>query len=86
MATTRIVTSTGKDSDGDITSLCKSGATWSPRSKWGAISDIDGGTIEYRVNRDTGPLVRVVEGSTGKYLRSTADSSSADNLDNLPDC
>ncbi|WP_368858710.1 DUF3892 domain-containing protein [Roseovarius mucosus] len=27
-----------------------------------------------------------MNGTTGKYLRSTADKSSSNNLDNLPDC
>jgi uncharacterized protein DUF3892 len=86
MATTRIVTKTGKDKDGDITSLCKDGEAWSPRSKAGAIADIKGGSIEYRVKSSTGPLIEVVAGKTGDYLRSSADASSSDNLDNLPDC
>lgn len=86
MATTRVVTSTGKDADGDIISLCHAGAAWSPRAKAAAIADIDGGNIEYRVKSQTGPLVQVVHGPTGKYLRSTADATSSDNLDNLPDC
>ena len=37
----RYVRATGKDGDGDITALCNSGATWSPRSKSDAIFDID---------------------------------------------
>ena len=40
----RYVRQTGKDSDGDITALCNSGASWSPRSKRLAISDIESGT------------------------------------------
>jgi len=86
MATTRVVKSTGKDADGDITSLCNPGASWSPRKKAAAIADIKGKTIEYRVKTEQGPLVNVVKGPTGDYLRSTADSTSSDNLDNLPDC
>lgn len=40
----RRVRRTGKDDDGDITSLCNSGESWSPRKKADAISDIKNGT------------------------------------------
>jgi len=86
VATTRIVNATGKDEHGDITSLCNDGQSWSPRSKAGAIADIEGGNIEYRVKNSSGPVVDVVGEGTGKYLRSRADATSSDNLDNLPDC
>ena len=86
MATTRVVRATRKDSDGDITHLCNSSEGWSPRPKSGAISDIEGGTIVYRVKSTSGPIVDVISGSSGKYLRSRPDSSTSDNLDNLPDC
>lgn len=84
----RQVKRTGKDSDGDITKLCNSGQTWSPRSKANAIADIDGGTHAYFVQSTGGPRtdIHVVNGPTGKYLRTTADSGSKNNLDNLPDC
>ena len=86
MPATRIVKATGKDADGDITSLCNDGEPWSPRGKAGAISDIKGGNIEYRVKSASRPLVHVLKGESGEHLRSTADASTADNLDNLPDC
>jgi hypothetical protein len=84
----RQVTRTGKDADRDITKLCNPGQVWSPRSKAGAISDIDGGTHTYFV-QSAGKArtnVQVINGASGKYLRTTADSSSKNNLDNLPDC
>jgi len=40
----RQVTASGKDKDGDITKLCKSGEAWSPRQKADAIRDIENGT------------------------------------------
>lgn len=84
----RQVTASGKDRDGDITKLCHSGAAWSPRLKADAIRDIESGTHTYYVQQP-GTLrvnVNVVNGPNGKYLRSTADKASRNNLDNLPDC
>lgn len=86
MATTRIVKQTKKDTEGDILALCNSGESWSPRYKSGAISDINSGNIVYRVKSSNGPVVQVVHGETGDYLRSHADATTSDNLDNLPDC
>jgi hypothetical protein len=84
----RQVTASGKDKDGDITKLCKAGETWSPRPKADAIRDIENGLHTYFVHQagTTRVNVTVVNGATGKYLRSTADKSSKNNLDNLPDC
>lgn len=82
----RQVRQTGRDR-GDITSLCNQGQSWSPRKKSDAISDIESGIHRYYVREEgDGAWVRVVNGPTGKYLRTTADSSSKNNLDNLPDC
>ena len=83
----RRVRQTGKDAQGDITSLCNTGEAWSPRSKANAIADIEGNVHRYFV-QETGDRanVHVVDGPTGKYLRTTADSGSANNLDNLPNC
>lgn len=83
----RRVTRTGKDEDGDITKLCNTGEYWSPRPKAPAIADIEGSSYVYYVQSGTAKsLVQVVNGPSGKYLRTTADSSSVNNLDNLPDC
>jgi hypothetical protein len=84
----RQVTASGKDKDGDITKLCKSGEAWSPRQKADAISDIGKGLHTYYVQQAGMSRVdiTVVDGATGKHLRSTADSSSKNNLNNLPDC
>ena len=81
----RRVTGTGKDGDGDITSLCGS---WGSASKASAISDIEGGVHTYYVQdaRYRRADVQVVQGTTGKYLRSDPNSDCSDNLDNLPDC
>ena len=83
----RQVTETGKDSDGDITSLCNLGQSWSPRTKAGAIGDIEANTHTYYVQSSSGRSdIHVVDGPTGKYLRTDPNGASGDNLDNLPDC
>ena len=84
----RYVTRTGKDKDGDITRLCNSGQAWSPRSKADAIRDINTGTDEYWVNWASSPetRIRVVDGAYGKYLRTDRDTTTRNNLDDLPDC
>lgn len=84
----RRVTQTGKDSDGDITKLCNPSAGWSPRKKADAISDIENRYHEYFVNEAGHETdVHVYTDSKGvKHLRTTADETSKNNLDNLPDC
>lgn len=84
----RRVTRTRKDYDGDITALCNHGAYWSPREKADAIRDIERNNHRYYVESRWGrrTYVQVVSGPTGKYLRTVADPSSDNNLDNLPDC
>ena len=83
--TERRVTGTGKGSSGDITSLC---GTWGSRSKALAIADIEQGTHRYYTHASNGTEadVIVVNGATGKYLRTDPDKTTADNLADLPDC
>lgn len=85
---TRIVTRSGKDSDGDITKLCNSTESWSPRMKADAIRDIETSVYTYVVDWADGTrtTIRVVQGATGKYLRTDRDSTTRNNLDDLPDC
>ena len=84
----RRVTATSKH-DGDITALCGSWIGASSVDKVTAIYHIEQGIYTYYVN-ETGTRVdvRVVRGDSrrGKYLRTTADRFSRNNLDNLPDC
>lgn len=83
----RKVIRTGKDRDGDITRLCNSGQTWSPRQKQDAIRDIESGVASYFVQwPEKATEVRVVDGPSGKYLRTDRDSTTRNNLDDLPDC
>lgn len=71
---------TGK-SGGDITSLCGDGFN---HSKATAVANIGSGTENYFV-REVAPSVDVHVTAQG-HLRTNADASSANNLDNLPDC
>ena len=83
----RRVTRSGKDSGGDITALCNPGEPWSPRTKTGAISDIESGARTYYVLSGGNRVnVHVVRGSTGKHLRTSPDRTAHNNLDDLPDC
>ena len=83
----RRVTKTGKDRDGDITSLCNDGASWSPRRKNDAIRDIESRIHTYHVQwPEKRTEIRVVPGRTGKYLRTDSDNTTRNNLDDLPDC
>ncbi|MGK3960047.1 DUF3892 domain-containing protein [Sorangium sp. So ce118] len=71
-----------------MTRLCNPGAAWSPRTKSEAIRDIDSGAHTYFVIWTDGRRteVRVVNGPTGRYLRTDRDSTIQNNLADLPDC
>lgn len=81
----RQVTHSGKDRDGDITALCNPSTTWSPRRKSDAIADIENRIHTYFVRWPDGVRteVHVVNGPTGKYLRTDKDNTSRNNLDDL---
>lgn len=83
----RRVTQSRKDDDGAITALCNPTEYWSPRHKANAIADIENDINVYYVE-EAGyrSIVHVVDDADGKYLRTMADKTSANNLDNLPDC
>ncbi len=83
----RQVTQSKKDKDGDILALCDPGQVWSPRSKRDAIHDIENHVHSYFVLDVTGSVnIIVVNGTTGKYLRTEKDATEGNNLDELPDC
>ena len=71
---------TGK-SGGDITSLCGDGFN---HGKTTAVANIRSRTENYFVH-EVAPAVKVHVTAQG-HLRTDADASSANNLDNLPDC
>lgn len=81
----RRVTRTGKDFDGDITALC---GPWGRRGKADAIRDIENRWHTYYVldSYRRRANVQVVDGRTGKYLRTDPNASCSDNLDSLPNC
>lgn len=83
----RAVRQTQKDRNGDILALCNPGSFWSPRRKTDAIYDIETGMHSYYVPWESGRTeIRVVNGPTGKYLRTDRDGTSRNNLDDLADC
>ena len=81
----RRVTGTGKDLHGDITALC---GWWGRSSKANAITEIELGRHTYYVQDvyNHRANVQVVNGRTGKYLRTDPNALCSDNLDNLPNC
>jgi hypothetical protein len=80
----RRVTMTGKDDSGDITKLCGS---WGERLKADAIVDIDFRAHTYFVQEPgTNRVEVIVVNDNPRYLRSTPDPNSSNNLDNLPNC
>jgi len=83
-AIVREVTATRKVANGVISHLCNPGEAWSPAPVAQAIREIQSGTIKYFVKAANRLVaIRVVD---GRYLRTVADDTSADNLDNLPPC
>ena len=88
VAIARAVTAVRKDGQGVITHLCHDGARWSPVPVDQAILEIQGRAIQYFTTwGDKIALVKVVnDGHGGVYLRSVADGTTTDNLDNLPPC
>ena len=81
----RQVVRTGKDTSGDITALCGS---WGRTSKALAIMEIENRWNTYFVQDAYGRRadVHVVNGASGKYLRTDPNSSCSDNLSSLPNC
>ncbi len=80
----RRVKKTGKDSDGDITSLC---GDWGKTLKADAIRQIDNSTYNYYVE-ESGykSAVHTYTENGKKHLKTYADGTSKNNLDNLPNC
>jgi len=83
----RRVRGTRKDDDGDITRLCNSGAAWLWETKATAIRHINSNEHSYYVD-EAGyrSEIHVAGTPPSEYLRTYADPTSKNNLDNLPDC
>lgn len=80
----RHVTAVRRTKQGVTTHLCNEGAHWSPVSAGQAIQEIESGTIRYFTQEDDRlAVVHVVNSPGGSYLRSQADPTSQNNLDNL---
>ena len=77
---------TQQATDGDILAIC---GNWNPPqvSKATAIAEIMSCANRfYAVHGTNSVWVRVVNGPTGEYLRTDADSTTRNNLLDLPDC
>jgi len=87
MTERRKVTHSRKDEDGDITHIGNLSATWNIISKAQAIKDIENKDYRYYVN-EAGyeSEVYVYTKNGNKHIKTTSDSTSKNNLDNLPNC
>lgn len=84
----RQVTTTGKGSHGEITSLGFRGAPWSPRCKADVIRDIQQGSHSYHViweNRERSEI-SVIHSLAGECLQTERRSSIGNGLVLLADC
>lgn len=83
----RKVTSTKRDRSGNIISVCNNGEWWSPRNTLDIINDLQLRLYDYYVIVDGKQVfIKVINGSSGKYLRTDPDKTTKNNLDDLPDC
>ncbi len=79
--TTRNVTGSSKDEDGDITGLC---GPWGSADKATVIKHIKNGPDDYKVNNRTKVMTYEVDGTT--HIKTVPNGDSRDNLDSLPNC
>ena len=78
---------TEKALDGDILALCGDWTPYPKVQKNTAIQWIESGAHRfYAVYGRNSVWVRVVNGPTGKYLRTDADNTTRNNLLDLPNC
>ncbi|MGW9185515.1 DUF3892 domain-containing protein [Agromyces sp. NPDC055661] len=72
--------------NGGIIAIGTPGQYWSPRPKADALSDIELCIHRYYVQwPGKRTVIPVVNGATGKYLRTDRNYTTRDNLDDLPD-
>ncbi|MCH7962955.1 MAG: DUF3892 domain-containing protein [Bacteroidetes bacterium] len=77
----------GSDNEGDIRTLCNGGEFCSSRQKNDAISDIDLNLHTYYLPADNKKAYVIVKSdTTGKYLTTSEDGTTANNFVNLSDC
>lgn len=80
---TRHVTKTRKDPQGDITHLC--GSNWSDTKKQAKLK-IDKDRNAYKSGSSLIEVVPNPRVTDGFYLRTVADGSTGNNLNELPNC
>jgi len=80
----RRVKATKRDRSGNIVALCNPGQSWSPRRKVDVIKDINSSKKSYYVQEL--PQRRYVRVVGPDALMTTDDTTSKNNLDNLPVC
>jgi hypothetical protein len=83
----RVVTQV-RQSRGKVVAVCHPGEGWSPRSAADVVADLRRGDYRYVAADSAGRTSRilVVNGPRGAYLRTKADASAQNNLDELPSC
>ena len=80
----RIVEAIRKDDQGDIAYLFNFVESWGPRHKNDVILDIENKIHSYSVFIDGSTVdIRVMDGTTGKYLRTDPDKTEENYLDEL---
>lgn len=82
----RLVTHAFRDAEGRVVAIGNPQEPWLQRQSEWAISDILAERHRYFVAARNGGLrpIDVVDGESGRYLRARADSSTNNNLDNIP--
>ena len=83
----RKITKIKKNKEGDIVALCNGGSYWSPRNLDNIIYDIEVLKIKYYAQWGNGKVtnIELVEGPSGKYLRTKLSKSSSNDLFALPE-
>ena len=83
----RNVQATSKDKDGVIAYLCNIDESWSPRHKNDVILDLERNAHSYYILISGKTVnIHVIDGLTGKYLRTDPDKTENNNLNELPSC
>ena len=81
----RKVTNTRKDENGRIIALCNPVEWWSPRTLAEVIIDIEESFYTYYVVvGGQRVLIKVINGSVEKFLRTDPDKTTKNYLDDLP--
>ena len=83
----RNIQATSKDKYGVITYLCNIDELWSPRHKNDVILDLESNMHSYYILIAGNKVdIHVIDGPSGKYLRTDPDKTENNNLNELPSC